>query len=175
MRAKHSCDNVFDVDFGSFIAIGDSFTEGLGDLDDTGTERGWADLLARCLAERLDDPSSFTYANLAIRGRKLGPLIEEQLPPALDQRPELLSICGGGNDAMRPSVHIDELSELMRQAVVAARERGAFVLALSGADPTEHLPLGPVMRTRAAALTHACEQWAKGMLDGYPKMSGVTR
>lgn len=60
--------------FGSYAAIGDSFTEGVGDEIPDGGVRGWADLvaigLARDLARREPD-AHFGYANLAIRGRFL--------------------------------------------------------------------------------------------------------
>jgi hypothetical protein len=39
------------VTYASYVAIGDSFTEGLNDLDPaTGTYRGWADRVAEHLA-----------------------------------------------------------------------------------------------------------------------------
>jgi len=49
----------------SFVAIGDSFTEGLHDPDPAGGYLGWADRVAGTLSERR---SGFRYANLAIRG-----------------------------------------------------------------------------------------------------------
>jgi hypothetical protein len=67
--------------FHSYVAIGDSFTEGVGDDLPGGGVRGWADLVALGLARA--DAQPFRYANLAIRGRKLAPLIAEQLEPAL--------------------------------------------------------------------------------------------
>ena len=36
--------------YSSYVAIGDSFTEGVGDDLPDGTVRGWADLVARGLA-----------------------------------------------------------------------------------------------------------------------------
>lgn len=56
--------------FSSYVAIGDSFTEGYGDDLPDGRVRGWADLVALGLAAA--NPRQVTYANLAIRGRKLG-------------------------------------------------------------------------------------------------------
>ena len=37
--------------FGSYAAIGDSFTEGMGDERPDGAPRGWADLVAAALAQ----------------------------------------------------------------------------------------------------------------------------
>ena len=50
----------------SFVALGDSFTEGMSDELPDGSYRGWADLLAARLAAR--EPG-FRYANLAVRGK----------------------------------------------------------------------------------------------------------
>lgn len=51
----------------TYVALGDSFTEGVGDPDPTRPNglRGWADRVAEQLA--VDNPS-LRYANLAIRG-----------------------------------------------------------------------------------------------------------
>ena len=72
-----------------FVAIGDSFSEGVGDELPDGTVRGWADLAALGWADALGEPIS--YANLAIRGRLAWPVVEEQLEPALALSPTHLS------------------------------------------------------------------------------------
>ncbi len=50
-----------------FVAIGDSFTEGVGDEPAPGIVRGWADLVAQGWADAVGEPVD--YANLAIRGQ----------------------------------------------------------------------------------------------------------
>ena len=74
-----------------YVAIGDSFTEGIGDPDpgSTGGHRGWADRVAEVLGSTVDD---FAYANLAIRGRLLQQIIDEQAQVALDLRPDLITV-----------------------------------------------------------------------------------
>ena len=52
----------------TYVAVGDSFTEGLDDRRPDGGYRGWADLVAAELATRTAD---FRYVNLAVRGRRL--------------------------------------------------------------------------------------------------------
>ena len=73
-----------------YVAIGDSFTEGVGDVDRRrpNSLRGWADRVAEGLGAV--DPQA-QYANLAIRGRLLIPILEEQLPAALDLKPNLVT------------------------------------------------------------------------------------
>ncbi|NMI01004.1 GDSL-type esterase/lipase family protein [Pseudonocardia acidicola] len=142
----------------SFVAIGDSFTEGVGDELPDGTVRGWADLVARGLQAATEE--RVRYANLAIRGRLLAPIVGEQLPAALELGPDLLSLNGGGNDVLRPRVTVDGLSESMRLAAAHALESGVHVLMPTGVDPTARLPLGRAIRRRGAALAEAVRSWA---------------
>ncbi|MFB9311264.1 lysophospholipase L1-like esterase [Agromyces hippuratus] len=139
--------------FHSYAAIGDSFTEGVGDEMPDGSVRGWADFVAIGLAAAAREPIG--YANLAIRGRKLGPIIDEQLDPAIALRPELLSFNGGGNDMLRPRMDEQVTASRFRDAIERIRAEGIHVLMLSGANPTDHLPMGKVFDARGARLTAA--------------------
>ena len=67
-----------------YLALGDSFTEGMGDVDVSRPNqvRGWADRVA----EQLCADPDWGYANLAIRGKKLDQVVAEQLPVALAMR-----------------------------------------------------------------------------------------
>ncbi len=136
-----------------YVAIGDSFTEGLGDSLPDGSERGWADLVATGLAA--GEGKTVHYANLAIRGRLLGPIVEEQLTAALalSPPPTLLSLNGGGNDMMRPGGDMARLAGLTEQAIHRCAEAGVRMVLLSGADPSDRLPFGSMMRRRGEALT----------------------
>jgi lysophospholipase L1-like esterase len=133
--------------WGRFVALGDSMTEGLWDLDPAApnTPRGWADLLAQRLAERRHarDAGALEYANLAVRGRLLGEIVDEQLPVALAMRPDLVSLVGGGNDLLRPGADPDSLGARLERAVVRARAAGADVLLATGMDARAT----PVIRT----------------------------
>lgn len=140
--------------FERYVAIGDSFTEGVGDELPGGQVRGWADLVALGLAEASAAPVA--YANLAIRGKLLAPILAGQLEPALAQAPDLLSICGGGNDLMRPRVEISSIVELLGVVVDRATLQGAHVVMLSGANPSRHLPMGALIQRRGDLLAEAC-------------------
>lgn len=137
----------------SYAAIGDSYTEGMGDERPDGTPRGWADLVAAGLAQA--NGGAIGYANLAIRGRLLDPILRDQLPAAVALGPDLLSINGGGNDILRPSVSIEAVADRLVSAAESARSTGARVMIVSGADPTRHVPLGPVFSRRGNALAVA--------------------
>lgn len=155
-----------------YVAIGDSFSEGVGDPAPGGGCRGWADRVAEELAAR---SAGFRYANLAIRGRLLGQIIDEQLPAALELGPDLVSLSGGGNDLLRPGADIDALAGRMDAAVAAIRAAGADAVLFTGVDPVG----SPVIRRtrgrvalyneqlRAIASRHGAfivDQWAMHVL-----------
>src|SRR5947207_6967741 len=87
--------------YGSYTAIGDSFTEGVGDPGPDGMYVGWADRLAVQLADRHPE-GDFRYANLAVRGRLIDQIIAEQVPRAVQLGADLVTFCAGGNDIIRP-------------------------------------------------------------------------
>lgn len=135
----------------SYVAIGDSFTEGLWDVHpDNDTQcRGWADLLAQNLSHRRIDAGAdpLLYANLAIRGKQMRSIVVDQLPRALEMKPDLVSLAGGGNDILRPTVDIDWIARNLEDAVVRIRETGADVLLSTGFDTAEN-PLVSMTRGR---------------------------
>ena len=120
--------------FQRYVALGDSFTEGVGDPDPTRPNgvRGWADRVAEVLAER--DPG-FGYANLAIRGRKLLPILAEQLEPAIALEPDLVSIYAGANDILRPSVDVDMLVAAYDEGLARLAATGARLVVFTAFDP----------------------------------------
>src|SRR5258708_5634185 len=67
------------IRIGTFVALGDSFTEGMVDTLPDGSLRGWADLVAGRLSRF--EPG-FRYANLAVRGPLDKPISADQVPVA---------------------------------------------------------------------------------------------
>lgn len=116
-----------------YVAIGDSFTEGIGDPEPAspGGHRGWADRVAEVLSAQTDQ---FAYANLAIRGRLLQQILDEQVEPALALRPDLISISAGGNDIIRPGTDPDEVASRLESGIVRLRSAGATVVLFNGPD-----------------------------------------
>jgi lysophospholipase L1-like esterase len=147
------------VTFSRFVALGDSFTEGVGDVDPDRPNgvRGWADRVAEVLATGTDD---FGYANLAIRGRKLRPILAEQLGPAIALEPDLVTLYAGANDIMRPSVDVDGLMVDYDVAVGRLAATGARVVLFTAFDPGG-FPVFGTMRGRFAVYNELVREIAE--------------
>ncbi|OIK01404.1 SGNH/GDSL hydrolase family protein [Streptomyces colonosanans] len=98
----------------SLVAVGDSFTEGMSDLLPDGSYRGWADVLAGRMAARTPE---FRYANLAVRGKLIGQMVDEQVDLAAAMRPDVITLVGGLNDALRPKCDMGRVRGLLTEAV----------------------------------------------------------
>src|SRR5690606_21088723 len=111
-----------------FIALGDSLTEGLCDTSRMmdGHYRGWADRLATMLAE--SEGGDFLYANLAVRSRRMRDLAAEQVPAALELKPDLVAIFMGSNDLVSHAAEPARLARELEGNVRALRASGADVL-----------------------------------------------
>ncbi|WTW95495.1 SGNH/GDSL hydrolase family protein [Streptomycetaceae bacterium NBC_01309] len=131
---------------GSYVAVGDSFTEGVGDPGPDGSLLGWADRFAVRLAEA---SPGLRYANLAVRGKLLHQIIDSQIPLALAARPDLVSFCAGGNDVLRPGGDPDKLAAEYERAVADLRAAGVHVLVFTGFD-TRELGLLKLLRGKVA-------------------------
>lgn len=136
-----------------YVAIGDSFTEGVGDELPDGRVRGWADLVAQGWADLSAEPVE--YANLAIRGRLAWPIVEEQLEPALALKPTHLSFNGGGNDMLRPKAAIEHIADAFSRVLRRCDEQGVTLILLSGANPSGQLPMGRHIQQRGDRLSAA--------------------
>ena len=129
--------------------------EGIGDEDANGEPRGWADRVAQALADRLNEP--VFYANFAIRGRILKPIATTQLDAALalDPKPDLILFNGGGNDMLRPTFSTAKMMRLTQRAVERCRDAGVRLVFVTGAHPTDRLPLARLMVGRGDAYMEA--------------------
>ena len=135
-----------------YVAIGDSFTEGIGDPEPAvpGGSRGWADRVAEVLSEKAEGgPSGFAYANLAIRGRLLDRILAEQVDAALELKPDLITISAGGNDVIRPGSDPDDITRRYEAGLRRLVSDGATVVVFTGPDPGRTAVLGFV-RGKAA-------------------------
>ncbi|WP_328666648.1 SGNH/GDSL hydrolase family protein [Streptomyces sp. NBC_00322] len=137
--------------FGSYAAIGDSFTEGVGDPGPDGMYVGWADRFAVLLDDRMPE-HTFRYANLAVRGRLLDQIVEEQVPRAKELAPDLVTFCAGGNDIIRPGTDPDDVAERFERAVADLTGAVGTVMVTTGFD-TRDVPVLRHLRGKIATYT----------------------
>lgn len=144
-----------------YLALGDSFTEGMGDDDPTRPNgvRGWADRVAEQLCTA--DPA-WGYANLAIRGKKIRQVIDEQLGAALVLQPTLVTLYAGGNDILRPRVDIDALMAGYDDMVARLRASGAAVVVFTGFDSSDSAVFG---KTRGRTAVY--NEWVRETADNH--------
>lgn len=128
-----------------FVALGDSFTEGVGDWEPRlpNGVRGWADRVAKQLSK---EDSGWRYANLAIRSRRLDRIISEQIEPALEMKPDFISFYAGGNDIMEFRKDMDQVLVDYTAAVRRLAESGPQILLFTGFDIPVHPLLAPLKR-----------------------------
>lgn len=146
-----------------YVAIGDSFTEGVGDELPDGHTRGWADLVAQGWADALGEPIS--YANLAIRGKLVWPIVNEQLERALSLQPTHLSFNGGGNDLLRPRTTVGQIVDAFDEVLHRCDQEGVKMILLSGANPAQQLPFGGMIQRRGDELSKAVAESFAGRDD----------
>ena len=121
------------VAYRRYVALGDSFTEGVGDPHPGSPNGvcGWADRLAGRFAAA--DPE-FRYANLAVRGRTMHDILTTQVQVALLAEPDLVTVYAGMNDLMALRVDMDAMMARYADGLKALQQTGAVVLAFTAPD-----------------------------------------
>lgn len=141
--------------FERYVAIGDSSTEGLDDPDGSGGYRGWANRLAERVTRAQGE---LLYANLGRRGLRTRQILEEQLEPALEMRPDLATFFSGTNDVVRRGYDraavARDVEEIHRRLI----DQGAKVLTFTLPDLSSVMPLGRLARGRVESLNGALRE-----------------
>jgi lysophospholipase L1-like esterase len=128
-----------------YVAIGDSFTEGLGDPGVDGRDRGWADRVAERLAVHYP---GCTYANLAVRGRTVPEIVAEQVPAAVALGPDLVSFAGGINDALRRDWDLVTMAQNLQTGMADLAATGAQLVIVTYGRPSRRSRLMAVVEGR---------------------------
>ncbi|GAA4974103.1 SGNH/GDSL hydrolase family protein [Yinghuangia aomiensis] len=122
----------------TYLAIGDSFTEGMSDPDPHNPHayRGWDDLLATRLAAT--NPG-LRYANLAVRGKLIRQITTDQTPHAATLTPDLTTLAGGLNDVLRPRCDLPAVKATLEQAAETLAAHSGHLVLFRSTDPTRRL------------------------------------
>jgi lysophospholipase L1-like esterase len=148
--------------------MGDSQTEGLWDGDDTVGLMGFAHRLAVMIDEHYP---GLTYANLAVRGRRIRDVVDDQLPKALAMRPDLMTVCVGMNDVTRPAPGFDRTLAELEDLHVRLSKSGATVVTTTFPDIARILPIGRLLASRVLevndAIRTAADRYGFRLVDLY--------
>ena len=150
------------IAFRSYVAIGDSLSEGLGDFDfDNRREHaGWTDRLAAMLSlDASQQGRDFHYANLALRGSKLRKIMTEQLHAALRLQPDLVTIMAGSNDFMTREKNLPELERVFREGLELLLAAGCEVVVANTINPI-HLRVFSKVAPKAKRMSNLIERVA---------------
>ena len=151
-----------------YVAIGDSQTEGVGDGDDDTGLIGFADRLA-LIIDSLHP--GLQYANLAVRGKRIRDVLDEQLPRALEMQPDLITVCAGMNDVTRPGWSFNQALTDLDQLHFRLAESEATVVTTTFPNIAKLVPVGRLLAPRVMrindAIRSAAERHGFGLVDLY--------
>ena len=154
--------------FTRYVAIGDSQTEGLWDGDDALGFLGFADRLAVMLDSLYP---GLHYANLAIRGKLVGDVLYEQVPPALAMQPDLITVCAGMNDVIQPGRSFGRALAELESVYAALAASGATVVTTTFPNVAQFLPFGRLVLPRLARINatirEAADRYGFRLVDLY--------
>jgi lysophospholipase L1-like esterase len=89
-----------------------------------------------------------SYANLAVRGRRILDLLVDQLPQALSMQPDLITVCIGMNDVTRPGPFFDRALTDLDTLHTRLADSGATIVTTTFPDIAQILPVGRVIAGR---------------------------
>jgi lysophospholipase L1-like esterase len=147
----------------SYVALGDSLSEGLGDFGfaESRVHSGWADRLAMLLArEAKKHNHDFHYANMAIRGAKIADIMGIQLERALAEKPDLVTVMAGQNDLLSSTENMPKLERQFREGIQKLKDAGCTVIVSNTINPIHLMVFRPLARL-ATVMTEMIERVAK--------------
>ena len=130
------------------VTLGDSITIGMGDPAPDGGWRGWAQHLAAGVSKP-------ELHNLAVLGAQARHVERDQLPAALDLRPDIASLVVGINDTLRAGFDPVRTGEAAARTVAALTDNGATVLTMRLPDPGRMFGLPSALARPLSRRMHA--------------------
>lgn len=147
----------------SYVAIGDSLSEGLGDFSflERRVHSGWTDRFATLLARDAElEGREFRYANLAIRGANIRAIMGSQLDRALQLKPDLVTVMAGQNDFFCKAENLPELERIFREGIQKLLDAGCQVIVSNTINPI-HLIVFRRLARLATKMTEMIERVAR--------------
>ncbi|WP_263704723.1 SGNH/GDSL hydrolase family protein [Bacillus thuringiensis] len=117
-----------------FVAIGDSFTEGIGDEVEGIALKSWVDHFVQLCEKDIE------CANFAKRGLVTEEIRLQQLEKALTFNPDLVSLIAGANDVLKGRWNHDAYKNDMEFMIDTLSKAGADIIIANLPDFTVRLP-----------------------------------
>ncbi|MDA1932902.1 SGNH/GDSL hydrolase family protein [Bacillus cereus] len=117
-----------------FVAIGDSFTEGIGDEVEGIALKSWVDHFVQLCEKDIE------YANFAKRGLVTEEIRLQQLEKALTFNPDLVSLIAGANDVLKGRWNHDVYKNDMEFMIDTLSKAGADIIIANLPNFTVRLP-----------------------------------
>ncbi|PDZ55378.1 lipase [Bacillus cereus] len=117
-----------------FVAIGDSFTEGIGDEVEGIALKSWVDHFVQLCEKDIE------YANFAKRGLVTEEIRLQQLEKALTFNSDLVSLIAGANDVLKGRWNHDAYKNDMEFMIDTLSKAGADIIIANLPDFTVRLP-----------------------------------
>lgn len=117
-----------------FVAIGDSFTEGIGDEVEGIALKSWVDHFVQLCENDIE------YANFAKRGLVTKEICSQQLEKALTFKPDLVSLIAGANDVLKGRWNHNAYKNDMEFMINTLSKTGADIMIANLPDFTVRLP-----------------------------------
>ena len=146
-------------EIGAFVALGDSFTEGLGDpypgRDRATVATGLSRLGGQVRRAARRRPPGPALREPRGAGKWSGQVAADQVPLAIAMAPDLVSIAAGGNDLLRPRADPDALGR--RRSRRSSRTCGRPACRGAGVHRVRpaHVPADPADPRQGCRLQHA--------------------
>lgn len=133
-----------------YVALGDAVTEG-GRNSGLSAQQSWAGRLAAILDgnARLEG-RRVSFRNFGATGQRVRDVTDRQLPRAIAEHPDLVSIMAGGPELQSSRHDPDNLAAKLEAAVATLRASGIDVLIANAVDPQFASFMRPT-RNRVAA------------------------
>lgn len=114
----------------TFVALGDSMTEGIGDEVNGIKKKSWPTYIAEFF-------NIEKFSNLAKSGLRSDEIYKEQLETALSMNPDIVSIMAGGNDFIQRKWNAKSYREIMDKMISKFTENGIIVITSNFPDLTQ--------------------------------------
>lgn len=134
--ADSSCDDG-DACGVTVVVLGDSTAAGFGDPVEHGKFRGFGPLLTRAMGE----PERIRLVNVGRSGARVRCVRRDQVPVAIEARPQVAMLVVGLNDTLRADFRSDDIYTDLSEVVTVLTACGAMVLTVRYHDHGRVLPL----------------------------------